>query len=85
MQPGASKQATVVEIRAEDRPGLIYAVCRAVATLGLSIRSAHVTTIGPQAVDVFYVQDTQGQALNGPQTQAMLEAIREGLRATVSA
>lgn len=85
VQLGASKQATVVEIRAEDRPGLIYAVCRAVATFGLSIRSAHVTTIGPQAVDVFYVQDTQGQALNGPQTQAMLEAIREGLRATVSA
>ncbi|HWU31528.1 MAG TPA: ACT domain-containing protein, partial [Marmoricola sp.] len=53
----ASRSATVIEVRADDRPGLIYTVCRALAQLGISVKSAHVATLGPQAVDVFYVQE----------------------------
>ena len=34
--------------------------CAALAGLGLTVRSAHVDTLGPQAVDVFYVQEVGG-------------------------
>jgi [protein-PII] uridylyltransferase len=49
------------------------------AELGLSVRSAHISTLGPQAVDVFYVQDAEGGALHGPRAAAAATAIRERL------
>lgn len=60
VQGEASAQATVIEVRAADRPGVVFLVCTALADLGLTVRSAHVDTLGPQAVDVFYVQDDAG-------------------------
>ena len=50
-------EATVLEVRTEDRPGVVFLVCRALAALELTVRSAHVSTVGPQALDVFYVQE----------------------------
>ena len=44
-------------------PGVLYLVCAALAAQGLSVRSAHVDTLGPQAVDVFYVQEEGAGAL----------------------
>ena len=46
----------MLEVRAADRPGVVYLVCAALAGLDVAVRSAHVDTLGPQAVDVFYVQ-----------------------------
>ena len=51
------REATVLEVRVDDRPGVVYLVCAALARLDLSVRSAHLATLGPQAVDVFYVQE----------------------------
>ena len=42
----ASQEATVLEVRVDDRPGVVYLVCAALARLDLSVRSAHVTTLG---------------------------------------
>jgi [protein-PII] uridylyltransferase len=56
----ASNMHTVIEINARDRPGLLYEVTRALTELGLSIASAHVSTYGERAVDVFYVKDVFG-------------------------
>ena len=58
-----SETATLIEVRAQDRRGLVWAVSRAIATEGLSIRSAHLSTYGPEARDVFYVVDAEGQPL----------------------
>ena len=38
-------------------PGVVYLVCAALARLDVAVRSAHVDTLGPQAVDVFYLQE----------------------------
>ena len=35
----------------------VYLVCAALAGLDVAVRSAHVDTLGPQAVDVFYLQE----------------------------
>ncbi|RLV51178.1 [protein-PII] uridylyltransferase [Nocardioides mangrovicus] len=83
VRPEASATATVLEVRAEDRPGVIYAVCRALAGLGLSVRSMHVATLGPQAVDVFYVQEDAAGALDEVRAARAAHVVREALLDTV--
>lgn len=59
----ASESATVVEVRAADRPGLLYRLGRALALMGVSVCAARVVTLGAEAVDVFYLQDGAGEPL----------------------
>lgn len=61
---GVSETATVVEVRAHDRRGLVWSVCDQIATLGHSIRSAHMSTYGDEVRDVFYVVDVDGHPLD---------------------
>lgn len=56
--------ATLLEVRAHDRRGLVWTVCHEIASLGMSIRSAHMSTYGSEARDVFYVVDAEGDALD---------------------
>jgi [protein-PII] uridylyltransferase len=51
----ASNTASVLEIRASDRHGLLYYLAKAVLEAELDIRSAHVDTLGHEVVDVFYI------------------------------
>ena len=55
--PVLSPTATVIEVRARDRRGLVWSVCRSISAAGWEIRSAHLSTFGPEARDVFYVVD----------------------------
>lgn len=83
VRPEASSQATVLEVRTENRPGVIHAVCRTLAGLGLSVRSAHVATLGPQAVDAFYVQESGAGALGDNRAAEAAHAVRAALLDTV--
>ena len=56
----ASASAVVVEVRAGDRPGLLYALGDAVARERLSIRSAHASTLAGLAIDTFYLTEADG-------------------------
>jgi [protein-PII] uridylyltransferase len=62
--PRRSQTATLFEVRAHDRRGLVWTVCNEIAGYGHSIRSAHLSTYGSEARDVFYVVDTDGQPLD---------------------
>lgn len=76
----ASASATVIEVRDRDWTGLVSAVCAALAVAGVDVRSAHVETIGPRAVDVFYVSDGSGRSLS-PELAAMVgEQVSTALR-----
>ena len=75
----ASRSATVLEVRTDDRPGVVQLVCAALAGLELSVRSAHVATLGPQAVDVFYVQENGAGRLSDERASAAAHAIRHAL------
>jgi [protein-PII] uridylyltransferase len=48
---------TVIEVAGRDRTGLLYELTSALSDLSLDIASAHITTFGEKAVDVFYVTD----------------------------
>jgi hypothetical protein len=41
----------------------VYDVTRAIAVSGADIRSAHVSTLGAECVDVFYLTDSDGSPL----------------------
>jgi [protein-PII] uridylyltransferase len=69
----------VLEVRAADRPGVVHLVCAALARLDLSVSSAHVDTLGPQAVDVFYVQESQAGALSDARAAEAAHAVRAAL------
>ena len=56
----ASRTHTVIEVNGRDRRGLLYELTRALSALNLQIGSAHITTFGETAVDVFYVKDVFG-------------------------
>ncbi len=58
--PDASESAAVIEVRAQDRPGLLYALGHGVAQERLSIRSAHVSTLAGLAIDTFYLTEANG-------------------------
>ena len=79
VRPEASDQATVMEVRAADRPGVVYLVCSALAEMDIAVRSAHVDTLGPQAVDVFYLQESSAGALSDRRAAKAAHAVRDAL------
>jgi [protein-PII] uridylyltransferase len=79
VRPEASTQATVLEVRATDRPGVVYLVCAALARLDVAVRSAHVDTLGPQAVDVFYLQEASAGVLSDQRAAQAAHAVRAAL------
>ena len=72
----ASNTHTVLEVNGRDRPGLLHDVTAAISEQGLQIASAHVTTYGVRAVDVFYVKDVFGLKI---ENERKLSALREAL------
>ncbi|HKV16961.1 MAG TPA: [protein-PII] uridylyltransferase [Reyranella sp.] len=60
MDNNASDTFTVIEVNGRDRPGFLHVVTRALTRMNLQIATAHITTYGERAVDVFYVKDLFG-------------------------
>ena len=71
-----SDNLTVIEATGRDRPGLLYDLTSTLSDLSLDITSAHITTYGEKAVDVFYVTDLTGRKVVSDTRQ---KAIRERL------
>ncbi|MGG5258526.1 [protein-PII] uridylyltransferase [Phycicoccus avicenniae] len=61
--PGASTEATVLEVRAQDRPGLLHELGAALAGAGVSVRSAHIATYAGQTLDTLYLTGADGLPL----------------------
>ena len=70
----ASSTYTVLEVNGRDRPGLLHDVTARISALALQIASAHVTTYGVRAVDVFYVKDVFGLKIENEQKLMQLRA-----------
>jgi [protein-PII] uridylyltransferase len=77
----ASNTHTVLEVNGRDRPGLLHDITAAISEQGLQITSAHVTTYGVRAVDVFYVKDVFGLKV---ENERKLLQLREALLAALA-
>jgi [protein-PII] uridylyltransferase len=74
-----SQSATLIEIVAEDRPGLLYDLTSAISAAGCNIEVVLIDTEARKALDVFYV--TSGGKKLSPEVEAML---RSNLQAACS-
>ncbi|MGW1912572.1 [protein-PII] uridylyltransferase [Streptomyces sp. NPDC002076] len=79
--PAASRHATVIEVRAQDAPGLLYRIGMALEKAGVRVRSMHVSTLGSNAVDAFYVTTGAGEPLPGADAGSLARVLEETLRA----
>ena len=76
----ASNTYTVLEVNGRDRPGLLHDVTAAISEQGMQIASAHVSTYGQRAVDVFYIKDVFGLKV---ENERRLTKLREALLAAL--
>jgi [protein-PII] uridylyltransferase len=77
--PDASDTSTVIEVRAQDEPGLLWRIGRALSERGIDIRAARVETLGGAAVDTFYLVDRHGLPLDDDLCAAAVVSVRKAL------
>ena len=80
VHPAASRLATVIEVRSQDAPGLLFRIGRALEDANVQVRSAHVSTLGANAVDAFYVTGPEGAPLPGDEAASVARKLEETLR-----
>jgi [protein-PII] uridylyltransferase len=78
-EAGSSPGTTVVEVRADDEPGLVYRIAATLAAQGLSISVAKIATEKSHALDVFYVTAANGGALTAEDMPRVEAALRDAL------
>ena len=71
-----SDTCTIVEVFAADRLGLLYEIARTLTDFGMNIYRAIIGSKADQVVDVFYIQDYEGEKITDPVFQ---EELRKGL------
>lgn len=71
-----SDWATIIEVYAHDRPGLLYDITRKISELGLSLSLAKISTEVDQAADIFYAVDSNGEKISD---FGKLDTIRQAL------
>ncbi len=74
----ASETATLVEVVAEDRPGLLYSLASAISAVGANIELVLIHTEAHKAIDVFYLT-RNGLKLNAAEEAALSEALRRAV------
>ena len=57
-------EATIIEVRSHDRPGLLFRIGAGITQSKVDIRSAIVTTLGAEAIDTLYVTELTGGPLS---------------------
>ena len=67
---------TVIEVNGRDFPGLLHKITDCLASCGLQIQTASVSTYGERVVDVFYVKDIFGLQIHN---EGRLQHIRQRL------
>lgn len=55
--------ATIIDVFAYDKPGLLYKLAKKIHRLGLNVNFARISTYAHQVIDVFYVTDEEGEKI----------------------
>ena len=70
-----SKDFTIIDVFAQDRPGLLYTITRTLSQQGLTIERAKISTEGARAIDSFYV----GKLVAPEALKELREALEQAL------
>ena len=70
--PSANGQTTILEVTAQDRPGLLYQVALALQHCQARLVTAKVATYGERAEDLFFITDRDGKPINDAAQQECL-------------
>jgi [protein-PII] uridylyltransferase len=71
--PSPKGQLTIMEVTAQDRPGLLYQVALALKHCRVNLVAAKVATYGERAEDIFFVNNRDRQPLTDPEQLKCLE------------
>ena len=71
--PSPRGNLTILEVVAQDRPGLLYQVAQALAHCHVNLVAAKVSTYGERAEDVFFVNTRDGKPLTDAEQMKRLE------------
>ena len=76
----AATDATVIEVRSHDRPGLLFRIGAAITESRIDIRSAIVTTLGAEAIDTLYVTELTGGPLSVERAVEVASHLKQALK-----
>jgi len=76
----AATDATVIEVRSHDRPGLLFRIGTAITQSKIDIRSAIVTTLGAEAIDTLYVTELTGGPLTPERANEVASHLKQALK-----
>jgi [protein-PII] uridylyltransferase len=71
--PSPKGQLTIMEVTAQDRPGLLYQVALALKQCGVNLMAAKVATFGERAEDIFFVNSRERRLLTDKNQLKCLE------------
>jgi [protein-PII] uridylyltransferase len=78
----SSDSRTIIDVEAEDRVGLLYAISQAMSELNLDISSAKISTGRGAAIDSFYVvEENREKVLDKARQQEIERKIRKAVNA----
>jgi len=77
-----SDSYTVIDVFADDKPGLLFVLAKTLVRLDLSVHMARIGTRLDQAVDVFYVTNAQGDKISSGDVE---EKIQSAIQKAVNA
>jgi [protein-PII] uridylyltransferase len=75
MDNEVSDSYTVIDVFADDKPGLLFVLAKILVQLDLSIHMARIGTRLDQVVDVFYVTNAQGDKISSGNESEHVQAI----------
>lgn len=64
---------SILEVISPDRPGLLACIGRIFLQFDIQLQNAKIATLGERVEDIFFITDSNGQALSDPQVCADLQ------------
>ena len=71
--------ATVLEVKMHDRPGILYSVAKSITRFGLDIKAVVISTLGADAFDTLYVTNSAGEPLTEERAKLLASQVESAL------